>query len=124
MTDEVGQDRQIRGEEADANGRDAVKDLENLQRKEGGSDEGGEIFGPNLLQHKAYAFQQAEAGVKKHEDADLAQTVVIEDRDLFQEEGDELAFRISVQSDGKIGENVSEILMDEAQRAYSYGNQQ
>lgn len=124
MAYQIGQNRQIRQEEAHAQWSNLVDQLKNLQWQEGGGDERGEIFGPNLLQHQPDAFKQPQRRVAEEEEADAAQHVVIDEAGLVNEEADQTALGVSVQGLNNVGDDFGDVFMEELASTDTNAHQQ
>jgi hypothetical protein len=112
---EVDQYRQVRDKQAHAKGGNTMGQLKNFQWQKGCGNDRREVFSPHLLIHQADAFKKTDRGVAKHEDADLSQTMVVEQGNLVKKKGDEPAFRIPMQRLGQIRKHVPEVFVYQPQ---------
>ncbi len=98
--------------------------FKNLYWKKRCGNEGGEVFGPDLFEHEANAFDKAERGVTEEEDADSAQHVVVDEIGFFEQEPDESSFGVHAEIVGNILEDVGEVLAYQAQGSEADAHEQ
>jgi len=67
--DEVAHNREIDDQDDDLHAGDAVRELVDLQRQEGGGDDDGEVFRPPLAESETGAFGNDDGGVEEAADA-------------------------------------------------------
>jgi hypothetical protein len=117
MENEVGEHGQIEDKQSNSEHGNPMKELEDLKRQERRGDDGGEIFGPDLLQHQADALENSEGSVAEEEEADLAQTMVIEELGFLEDDSDEAAFGVHSQAESQMSEELVEVATYEAKDA-------
>jgi hypothetical protein len=119
MENEICKDGEIQYEESNSEPRDAMEELEDLQREEGCCDDGGEIFRPDFLKHEADAFENSEECVAEEEEADLAEAMVVEELRFLEDDADKAAFGVHSQAEGEMGEELVEVAAHQAKDADS-----
>ncbi len=124
VVDEVSEDGEVDDEERNPQPGDAIAELEYLEREEGGGDEGGEVLGPDFFKHEADAFEDSERCVAEEEEADLAEAVIVDKLCFLKDDADQTAFGVHSQAEGKVGEELGDVVADEAKSAYADADEQ
>jgi len=124
MEDQVGDNRQVYNQESHFDPRDPVAEFDDLERQEGSSDDGGQIFGPGFFEQEADALEDTEAGVDEDEEAEPAEEVIVDQVRFLKEKANEAAFGIAVQGVNEIHKNVGDVFVDQLEGSKAGGDEQ
>lgn len=120
---QIEEDKDVDGEQADANPGDMAIDFEELPWEERSGDGESEKLAPGLFKIEADAFNQGDGGVAKGEEADAAQEGIVDERGFFKDEGDEARLGIEAQMAGEQVDFVGEVFVEQAMGADADGNE-
>lgn len=116
---QVEEDEDVDGEQANVKPRDVAVDLEEFPGKERSGDCESQELAPGFLEIKANAFDHGESSVAVGDEADSAQDGVVDERGLFEEEVDQARLGIEAEMAGEEIDLVGDVLVEEAVRSYS-----
>jgi hypothetical protein len=122
--EQIDDDKDVDGEQADSNPSDMVNDLEELPGQERGGDGEGEVLSPGLFKIEADAFGHCEGGVAISEETDAAQNRVVDEGGFLEDKSDQARLRIEAEMAGKEVDLIGEVFVEEAVGAHANGDEQ
>jgi len=120
---EIEEDEEIDGEQANANPVDVAKDLEEFPRKERSSDGEGQELAPGFLKVKADAFGHGDGGVAVGDEADATQNRIVDEGGFFEDEVDQTRLGIEAEMAGEEVDLIGDVFVEEAMGADADGDE-
>src|SRR5215469_7055841 len=90
-----------------------------LPGKEGDGQNQGQVLGPDLLEHQADSFGQRERRVGEGSEANQLQSMIVDEIDLFEYQGDNLALRVELQFLCQANDFVTEVFVQQMNCAHA-----
>jgi hypothetical protein len=122
--EQIDEDEDVDGEEADANPGDVTEDLEELPGQERGGDGEGEVLAPGLFKIEADAFDHGEGGVQIREKADAAENRVVDERGFLEDKSDQARLGIEAEMAGEEVDLIGDVSVEEAMGADADGDEE
>jgi hypothetical protein len=115
--DQIKKDKDVDGQEGDANPGEPADDLKDLPGKEGSGDGECKELAPGFFKVEADAFDEGEGGVAESNEADAAQEGIVDERGAGEDEVDQARLGIETKMAGKEIDLVGDVLVEQAVRA-------
>ena len=120
---QIDEDQNVDGEQADVNPSDVAIDFEELPGKERSGDCESEELAPGFFKIEADAFDKGDGGVAKGEEADATQEGIVDEGGFFKHEGDEARLGIEAKMAGEEVDFVGEVFVEQAMGSDADGDE-
>jgi hypothetical protein len=121
---QIEEDKNVDGEQANVNPGDVAVNFEELPRQERSSNGESEEFAPGLFKIEADAFGEGDGSIAIGEQANAAQDGIVDEGGFLKDEGDEARLGIEAQVTRKDVDFVGEIFVEKTVGADSDGDKE